>query len=76
MSRSISRIIKLAEAALFFAINNGKPGSHFLAKVWDGSELKNLETIVGKYYDKVSRQKPPSSRNDSAEVFILGKYKK
>ena len=70
------RIVKLVEAALLFAIKNGKPGGHFLAKVWDGADMQKLESCVSKYYEKVSRQKPPSSRNDSAEIFLLGKFKK
>ncbi len=70
------RIIKLVEQALQFSVENGKCGGHFLAKVWDGNETKRLESCISKYYDKVSRYKPPSSRNDSSEIFILGKYKK
>lgn len=70
------RIIKLVEQTLQFTIENGKCGGHFLAKVWDGNETKRLESCISKYYDKVSRYKPPSSRNDSSEIFILGKYKR
>lgn len=70
------RIIKLVTKALEFAIENGKIGSHFLAKLWDGSETKMLESFVASHYEKVSRYKPPSSRSDSSEFFILAKYKK
>lgn len=70
------RIIKLVEQALQFSVENGKCGGHFLAKLWDGNETKRLESFISKYYEKVSRYKPPSSRNDSSEIFILGKYKK
>ncbi|ODM95658.1 rRNA methyltransferase 2, mitochondrial, partial [Orchesella cincta] len=70
------RIMRLVEAALVFAVKNGKPGGHFLAKVWDGSEVKRLESVMEKYYEKVSRHKPQSSRNDSSEIFILGRFKK
>ncbi|CAL8122486.1 unnamed protein product [Orchesella dallaii] len=70
------RIVRLVESALVFAIKNGKSGGHFLAKVWDGSDVKRLEGFLEKYYEKVSRHKPPSSRSDSSELFILGKFKK
>lgn len=70
------RIMKLVESALQFALENGKTGGHFLTKVWDGNEIKKLENGLATYYEKVSRHKPPSSRNDSSEIFLLGRFKK
>jgi len=69
------RIIKLASSALEFALSYGKLGSHFLAKVWDGADTKKFEQRLTQHYKEVSRQKPNCSRNDSAEIFLLGKYK-
>lgn len=70
------RIVSLVEKALEFAVDNGKEGGHFLAKLWDGNGTKRLESKILLHYEKVMRIKPPSSRNDSSELFLLGKFKK
>lgn len=70
------RIMGLVRQALKFAIENGAPGSHFITKIWDGHETQKLEKELEQCYHKVGRLKPPSSRGDSAEVFLFGKGKK
>lgn len=70
------RIISLARKALTFALNNGKTGSHFLTKIWDGNESNSFERELETLYSKVSRLKPPSSRGESSEVFLFAKSKK
>jgi 23S rRNA (uridine2552-2'-O)-methyltransferase len=65
------RIIGLVDAALEFAYQVLKPGGGFVCKVWQGGTeaelLKNLRTR----FTSVRHAKPPSSRKDSAETFLV-----
>lgn len=67
-------IIQLVYAALTFSIQVLKPGSGvFLAKIWDGTCSLQLDQQLGKFFTRVDRVKPPSSRADSSEVYILAR---
>ena len=59
-------IIKFLDKVL---INEGA----FVAKIWKGSEEKNLVNNIKKKFKHVSYFKPDSSRKDSAEIFIVAK---
>jgi 23S rRNA (uridine2552-2'-O)-methyltransferase len=48
-------------------------GGDLLVKVWDGGDVPKLENDLKKFYENVRRIKPPSSRSDSAEHFILAR---
>ena len=45
----------------------------FVAKIWKGSEEKNLVNNIKKKFKHVSYFKPDSSRKDSAEIFIVAR---
>ena len=59
-------IIELLDKVL---INEGS----FAAKIWKGSEEKDLVNKIKKKFELVSYFKPDSSRKDSAEIFIVAK---
>ena len=59
-------IIELLDKVL---INQGS----FAAKIWKGSEEKELINKLKKKFEIVSYFKPDSSRKDSAEIFIVAK---
>ena len=59
-------IIELLNKVL---INEGT----FVAKIWKGSEEKDLVNKIKKKFELVSYFKPDSSRKDSAEIFIVAR---
>ncbi len=59
-------IIELLDKVL---INEGA----FAAKIWKGSEEKDLVNKIKKKFELVSYFKPESSRKDSAEIFIVAR---
>lgn len=66
-------IMTLCYSVLRFAITMSAPGASCLVKVWDNGAVKKLEENMLKFYETVKRIKPPASRSDSAEMFILAK---
>ncbi len=67
------RQIALAERALSLAIELGKPGSHFVCKVFDGEDANAFVERVKAAYTQVKRQKPDATRGSSVEFFVIGK---
>jgi 23S rRNA (uridine2552-2'-O)-methyltransferase len=65
------RIMALAEAAAEFAREVLSPGGVFLAKVFQGGAEGELLTALKRDFAKVRHVKPPASRADSAELYVL-----
>ncbi len=65
------RIMSLCETALEFALEVLAPGGTFLAKVLRGGTEKQLLDTLKKRFTKVVHVKPPASRADSAEMYVL-----
>lgn len=65
------RIIGLAEAALDFATSVLRPGGGFVAKVFSGGAEGTLLKALKANFDKVSHFKPPASRKESAEMYVV-----
>jgi len=65
------RTMMLAEAGLDFAIRTLKPGGHFVAKVLQGGSDNELMDQLKRNFEKVHHAKPPSSRADSKEWFVV-----
>lgn len=65
------RIMALAEEAFLFAQEVLKPGGVFVAKVLRGGTEKELLQGLKKHFEKVSHFKPPASRSDSAEMYVV-----
>ena len=65
------RIIALCEAAAEFAFDVLSPGGTFVAKVLAGGAEGGLQTLLKKRFDKVANVKPPASRADSSEKFVV-----
>lgn len=72
------RIMALAEASLAFAVEVLKPaqgpypGGAFVVKVRQGSGEPEFFAEVRKRFAAVRRIKPPASRQESAEVYVIG----
>jgi 23S rRNA (uridine2552-2'-O)-methyltransferase len=65
------RIMGLAEAAAHFAFDVLVPGGVFLAKVLQGGTERELLDLLKRAFASVRHVKPPASRADSAELYVL-----
>jgi 23S rRNA (uridine2552-2'-O)-methyltransferase len=65
------RIVALAESAYEFAAEVLKPGGAFVAKVFQGGAEKELLSRMKREFTKVRHIKPPSSRKESAEQYVV-----
>ena len=65
------RIIALCEAAAYFAFDVLEEGGTFVAKVLAGGAEGDLQKLLKKRFTKVANVKPPSSRSDSSEKFVV-----
>ena len=65
------RIMNLVEAAYEFACLTLKPGGTFVAKVLQGGTETTLLNRLKKSFAKVNHFKPPASRKDSAEIYVI-----
>lgn len=65
------RIMGLAEAAAHFAFDVLTPGGVFLAKVLQGGTERELLDLLKRKFQTVRHVKPPASRADSAELYVL-----
>ena len=67
------RIMALAEAAVHFAREVLAPGGSFLCKVLQGGTEAALLAELKRDYTSVKHVKPPASRADSAELYLLAR---
>jgi len=64
--------IELAERALQIAEKFLRPGGNFLAKVFEGPEFSNLLREVKSSFRFAKASKPPASRRESREIYLVG----
>jgi len=67
------RIMALAEAAALFAREVLAPGGAFLCKVLQGGTEASLLAELKRDFETVKHVKPPASRSDSAELYLLAR---
>ncbi len=67
------RIMALAEAAALFAREVLAPGGIFLCKVLQGGTEAGLLAELKRDFENVKHVKPPASRTDSAELYLLAR---
>ena len=65
------RIIALCEAAAYFAFDVLTPGGTFVAKVLAGGAEGELQALLKQKFTKVTNMKPPASRSNSSEKFVV-----
>ena len=65
------RIVALVEAALAFAFDVLEEDGTFVAKVLAGGAELAMQTLLKKHFRKVANVKPPASRSDSSEKFVV-----
>ena len=65
------RTMGLVETAADFAIEHLAVGGAFVAKVLAGGTDAALLTLLKKHFSQVKHAKPPSSRKDSSEWYVI-----
>jgi len=65
------RIMVLCEAAAYFAFDVLEEGGTFVAKVLAGGAEGQLQKLLKRNFTKVANVKPPASRADSSEKFVV-----
>jgi len=65
------RTMGLVEAAMHFAAEVLRPGGAFVAKVLAGGADSNLVAELKRHFTTVKHAKPPASRKDSSEWYVI-----
>jgi 23S rRNA (uridine2552-2'-O)-methyltransferase len=65
------RTMGLVEAAAWFAVENLAPGGAFVAKVLAGGTDSDLLALLKQHFTTVKHAKPPASRKDSSEWYVV-----
>ena len=64
--------LELCLRALDVALALGKPGSHFVAKIFMSGDFQVARKLAGARYEKCQVIRPEGTRQQSTEVFIVG----
>ena len=65
------RTMALVESAAWFAIETLRPGGGFIAKVLAGGADNDLVALLKKHFTTVKHAKPPASRKESSEWYVI-----
>ena len=64
--------MELCDTALALAQGVVRPGGCFVAKAFEGPDLKAFEGRVREVFETVKRIKPKGTRARSVEIFVIG----
>jgi len=67
------RTVYLCEVAADFAVSVLRPGGHFVAKVFRGGTEGQLLALLKRRFAAVHHVKPPASRAESVELYLVAK---
>ena len=67
------RVVALAEDAFAFAKTILRPGGAFVAKVFQGGAAGDLLAALKRAFAEVRHAKPPASRSESVETYVIAK---
>ena len=65
------RIVALAEMALDLAVRILTPGGGFVAKVLQGGSEREVLSALKRHFSHVRHAKPPASRKQSSELYVV-----
>ncbi len=71
-----ARSIRLCEKALEISRVRGKPGGHFIAKLFMGGDFELFRNQVRALFDEVKIVRPDATRGGSIEVYVVGLRRK
>jgi 23S rRNA (uridine2552-2'-O)-methyltransferase len=72
-SADTARVMHVAELVLEFALAHLKPDGALLVKTFTGSGYSQLVEAFKRHFVSVSPRKPPASRSQSSETFLLAR---
>lgn len=72
-SADSARVMHVCELALEFALAHLKPDGALLVKAFNGSGYSQLVESFKRHFLSVASRKPPASRAQSSEIFLLGR---
>jgi 23S rRNA (uridine2552-2'-O)-methyltransferase len=72
-SADAARVMHVCELALDFALAHLKPEGALLVKAFNGSGYSQLVELFKRHFVSVASRKPPASRAQSSETFLLGR---
>lgn len=67
------RTVGLAEFAAQVAVDHLEKGGTFVSKVFQGGAQGDLLTLLKEHFDDVRHWKPPASRSESPETFVVAR---
>jgi 23S rRNA (uridine2552-2'-O)-methyltransferase len=67
-----ARSIELARASLQLALKFLKPNGNFVVKVFQGEDFDAFVKEVKPYFRQISVHRPPATRGESSEHFVVG----
>jgi 23S rRNA (uridine2552-2'-O)-methyltransferase len=68
-----ARVLHVCELALEFALDHLKPEGTLLVKAFNGSGYSQLVELFKRHFLSVASRKPPASRAQSSEIFLMGR---
>jgi len=72
-SADAARVMHVCELALEFSARHLKPEGALLVKTFQGSGYSQLVELFKQQFSSVAARKPPASRAQSSETFLLGR---
>ena len=72
-SADAARVMHVCELALEFSLEHLKPEGALLVKAFQGSGYSQLVELFKRHFVTVAARKPPASRAQSSETFLLGR---
>ncbi len=67
-----ARSLRLAGKALEVSIARGRPGSHFICKLFMGGDFEEFRQRLREVFDEVKVVRPQATRGASVEVYLVG----
>lgn len=71
-----ARSLRLAGIALELSIQKGRPGSHFIAKLFMGRDFEEFRSTVRAHFEETKIIRPEATRGASMEVYVVGLHRK
>jgi 23S rRNA (uridine2552-2'-O)-methyltransferase len=65
------RMMAMAEAAAYFAVDVLEPGGTFVCKFFQGGAEKTVLDYLKRHFTKVKHAKPAASRAESSETYLI-----
>ena len=72
-SADAARVMHVCELALEFSLEHLKPEGALLVKAFQGSGYSQLVELLKRHFVTVAARKPPASRAQSSETFLLSR---